>query len=137
MKKSAILCVDDEAIISLSLIQELKNSFAENFDYLMAMNASHAFEIIAELDSEGIQISLIISDWQMPGMKGDEFLDVVALHHPLTKAIILTGHVDETSLIKIRQNKSVCAVLSKPWNFAVLRKLVGECCILPPQKENS
>ena len=73
MKKQAVLCVDDEAIILISLIQELKNAFGDTFVYEKALNANEAFEVIDVLVNEGIEIILIVSDWLMPGMKGDEF----------------------------------------------------------------
>jgi len=124
LKKQAVLCVDDEAIILISLIQELKNAFGDTFVYEKAMNAEHAFEVIEELVGEGIDVILIISDWLMPGMKGDEFLEIVKLSHPGIKAIVLTGHADEAAIARLKHNSSVCAVLQKPWNSDVLKNMV-------------
>jgi len=67
----AILCVDDEILILLSLLRELKSFFGETFVYERATNANQAFKVIDELALEGIKLILIISDWLMPGIKGD------------------------------------------------------------------
>ncbi len=80
-RKKAILCVDDEMIILLALIQELKSSFGNEFLYEKATDANQAFEVIEDLELEGVKLILIISDWLMPGIKGDEFLEMVKLQH--------------------------------------------------------
>ncbi len=136
MKKQAILCVDDEKIILFSLIQELKNSFGDRFMYEKAMNAKQAFEVIDELVSAGIEIILIISDWLMPGIKGDEFLEIVQESHPGIKAIILTGHADEEVLARFKRNSSVCAVLPKPWNADTLKTMIIDCCLDTGTRDN-
>ncbi len=71
MDKSAILCVDDEAIIVMSLIHELKTNLGERFIYESAMNAREAFQPIEDTIQEGNEVILVISDWLMPGIKGD------------------------------------------------------------------
>ena len=68
MSKKAILCVDDEAIILLSVKQELQSHFRERFIYETALSAKEALVIIDELSAEGIVFILVISDWLMPGM---------------------------------------------------------------------
>ena len=125
VKKQAVLCVDDEAIILISLIQELKNAFGETFIYEKALNADQAFEVIDALVSEGIEIILIVSDWFMPGMKGDEFLEIVQKSHPSIKAIVLTGHADAAAIDRLNNNSSVRAVLKKPWDSEVLKNMVS------------
>jgi len=125
VKKQAVLCVDDEAIILISLIQELKNAFGDTFVYEKALNADQAFEVIEVLVSEGIEIILIISDWFMPGMKSDEFLEIVKKAHPSIKAIVLTGHADNAAIDRLNNNTSVRAVLKKPWDSEVLKNLVS------------
>jgi CheY-like chemotaxis protein len=124
MKKKAILCVDDEVIILMSLVQELKRSFGSQYIYEQAMDAATALEAVEELSKESIQVILIISDWLMPGMKGDEFLEVVKERHPEIKTIMITGQADETALERVKSIGSVVAVFKKPWNKAVLADII-------------
>lgn len=114
--KKAIVCVDDEAIILLSLVQELKKTFGNNFIYEQALNADIGMEIVTDLIEEGIQVILIISDWLMPGMKGDEFVKKIHNDYPDIKALIITGHADQGAIDQLTQNDFVIGVLTKPWN---------------------
>ncbi len=127
-KKKAILCVDDEAIILHALVHELKSSFGDEFIYEKATDAISAFDIIDDLSKEGVKLILIISDWLMPGIRGDEFLETVAKTHPDVKAIMITGQADEDAMKKVRGNSAVHAVLRKPWNSEELRSIVRFCC---------
>lgn len=73
VKNNAILCVDDEPIILIALKQELKKQFGNEFQYETAVNATEALEVVDDLAENGINVILILSDWRMPGIKGDEF----------------------------------------------------------------
>lgn len=129
MSDKAILCVDDEAIILLSLLQELKRSFGSTFNYEKANSAESALEIIDELSSEGMRVILIISDWLMPGMKGDEFIKIVKEKHPEIKVIMITGHADESAIERVTHIASVVAVLKKPWHSGKLVSLIKSACM--------
>lgn len=125
--KQAILCVDDEAIIVLSLKQELRSHYQDQFLYETALNATEALEIIDELASEGIKVITIISDWLMPGITGDEFLARVHERYPDIRSIIITGHADEESLFRLKETAGLSAVLHKPWNSRDLFAAVDSC----------
>lgn len=128
MEKQAILCVDDERIILLSLVQELRNAFGKKYLYEKAETADEALAAIDDLVSEGIHVILIISDWLMPGIKGDEFLESVSLKHPGIKAVMITGHADREAIERVNQNASVLAVLKKPWDSDELIGLIAGAC---------
>ncbi len=127
MIKQAILCVDDEAIIVLSLKQELKGHFKDRFLYETALNANEAMEIIDELAADGVTVIAIISDWLMPGVKGDEFLERVHKRYPGIRSIIITGHAEEKSLERLKAECGLRAVLRKPWRARDLIAAVESC----------
>lgn len=116
MSKSAIICVDDEALVLDSLEIELKKAFNGNYHFETAENADEALEIIEELQEELIEIVVIVSDWLMPGLKGDEFLIEVHKKYPNIIKIMLTGQADNAAIerAKIQDNLHHC--LQKPWN---------------------
>ena len=122
--KKAILCVDDEVIILLSIVQELKRSFGKRFIYEKALNADLALKTVKELAQEQVEVIFIISDWLMPGMKGDEFLELVHKQYPRIKAVMLTGQADKAAVDRVKMNASVLAVFHKPWNPAELIKVI-------------
>jgi response regulator RpfG family c-di-GMP phosphodiesterase len=115
MPKLAILCVDDETIILNSLRRQLKQAFNDSYVYESAESADEAFEVIEELEEEGNDIIVIVSDWLMPGMKGDEFLAKVHEHHPRAIKILLTGQADETAIARAQVDANLHQYLAKPW----------------------
>ena len=127
MPYKAILCVDDEAIIVLSLKQELKDRYADRFLYETAISAEEALSVMAELDAEGVELGLVISDWIMPGMKGDALLRSIKESHPEARALIVTGMADETTMSALLRDGIADAVVSKPWIDSELFARIDRC----------
>ena len=116
MSKQVILCVDDEKIILDSLRKQLKNKFGNKYFYEFAENAEDAFEIIDELTLEKYDILVIVSDWLMPGMRGDEFLIKVHKKYPQIIKVMLTGHADEEAIFNAKKNANLHKCIFKPWS---------------------
>lgn len=134
MDRGAIICVDDEAIILVAMIQELKRTFGNQVVYERALNAESALAIIADLQNEGIQTLLVISDWVMPGMTGDEFQAITHERYPDTKFILVTGQADPVAVDAVLLRTGVIGILKKPWRPEDLAGLVSEACQLDPAK---
>lgn len=116
MSKPAILCVDDEAVVLNSLKIQLKKEFGDSYIYEVAESADEALEIIEELQSEETDILVIVSDWLMPGIKGDEFLIRVHEKYPKIIKVMLTGQADEIAIQRAREQASLHNCLYKPWS---------------------
>lgn len=116
MSESAIICVDDEEIILSSLGKQLKRNLGENYHIELAMSVEEAISLCAELQIEGINIALVISDQTMPGMSGDEFL--IKLHeiYPKTIKILLTGQAGANSVGNIVNAGALYRYIAKPWD---------------------
>ncbi|MCS7076939.1 MAG: response regulator [Bacteroidia bacterium] len=114
--KQIILCVDDEKVVLNSLRQQLQSCFGNQYDYEIAENAEEAWEIIGELQREGTEMVLIISDWLMPGKKGDEFLIELHKKYPKVITMMLTGHADESAVENVKKNANLFACIRKPWS---------------------
>jgi DNA-binding NtrC family response regulator len=126
MGKRAILCVDDEILVLISLIQELKDRFKYRYIYEQATDAFAALQTIDSLVNSGIEVIFIITDWLMPGMMGDEFLEHIAKSYPSIKSIMITGQADEEALVRVRTNQSVIGVFGKPWDSAELFQIIEQ-----------
>ena len=124
MRKSAILCVDDEVIILTTLKEQLRRHFGERYLYETASNAREAWEVIDELCADDIDVLVIVSDWLMPGIKGDEFLAQVHQRHPKIVTVLLTGQADEASIERARRDANLHACLHKPWSESDLTRVV-------------
>ncbi|MEK7991402.1 MAG: response regulator [Thiotrichaceae bacterium] len=116
MSKSAILCVDDEPVVLDSLKIQLKNEFNDKYLYEFAESAAEALEVVEELHNENISILIIVSDWLMPGMKGDEFL--IQVHHrfPEIVKVMLTGQADNSAIKRAQVEANLHRCLYKPWD---------------------
>lgn len=120
----AILCVDDEQIILTSLELQLKKHFGNQFIYEFAESAGEAMEIIDELVEGGIRIVLIVSDWLMPGTKGDEFLINVHQQHPEVVKVMLTGQADLDAIERTKNRADLHRCLYKPWTEDELKEAI-------------
>lgn len=133
MNRKTILCVDDEAIIVMSIKQELKSHFRDLFLYETALSASDAFSVIDELNDAGAAPILLISDWLMPGMKGNEFIAKVKKRHPDMQTILVTGHAPKETVAQIADENLISAVLQKPWSSRDLITTVERCLGITPE----
>lgn len=115
MSKQVILCVDDEKIILDSLKTQLKEKFGSEFVYETAESADDAMEVIEELDEDGYAILVVVSDWLMPGIKGDEFLIDLHKKFPRVVKLMLTGQADEEAIGRATQYANLHRCIHKPW----------------------
>lgn len=120
MSKPIILCVDDEPVVLKSLKTQLKAAFGNAYIYELAENPAEALELIDELNYDEISIILIVSDWLMPGMKGDEFLIRVHQKFPKIVKIMLTGQADEKAVNRAFDEANLHRCLQKPWSESEL-----------------
>jgi CheY-like chemotaxis protein len=116
MPNTAILCVDDEAVILDSLKEQLRRRFGNRYLYEVAESADDAWEIIEELDDEQVEILVIVSDWLMPGIKGDEFLIQVHQKYPKIVKVMLTGQADSEAIARATREANLHRCLYKPWS---------------------
>ena len=114
--KKVILCVDDEKIILSGIKTQLKRNFGDEYQYETAENAIDAMEIIEELVGTEAHILIIVSDWLMPGIKGDEFLINVHKRFPNIVNIMLTGQANEEAIVRAKEQANLHCCLHKPWN---------------------
>ncbi|PUE63372.1 response regulator [Arcobacter caeni] len=123
---AAILCVDDEEIVLRALSQDLNRHFKDDYLIELAQSAEDAFEILDELKSDGIRILVIVSDWLMPGMKGDEFLIKAHKRFPKVIKMLLTGQADKEAIKNAQLNANLKYTFSKPWDAKELISKIEE-----------
>lgn len=115
MGKSVILCIDDEQLILSSLKAQLKRNFGKDYLFDFAESADEGLEILEELGDENTEVLLIVSDWLMPGMKGDEFLVKVHERYPTIVKVMLTGQADDDAVERAKTEANLHRLLAKPW----------------------
>ena len=126
MSRSAIVCVDDERVVLISLRDQLIHHLGNDYDIELAESAEEALEIFAEFQQDEIEIPLIISDQIMPGMKGDELLIQIHTHYPKTLKILLTGQASAEAVGNAVNAANLYRYIAKPWDAADLCLTVTE-----------
>ena len=126
MSQAGILCVDDEINILKVLKGQLRRLFGNQYIYEVAQSAEEAWVVIDELAEEGVKILIIVSDWLMPGIKGDEFLAQVHDRFPEVVTVMLTGQADETAIERAKQKANLYACLYKPWTEEELQQVINQ-----------
>jgi CheY-like chemotaxis protein len=118
--KKAILCVDDEKIVLNSLKSQIKNQFGNQYMYEFAESADEALELVEELIEDDVEILLIVSDWLMPKMKGDELLIQIHERFPQIVKVMLTGQADDEAIERVKSQANLYRCLHKPWTEETL-----------------
>ncbi|MEE9296477.1 MAG: response regulator [Phycisphaerae bacterium] len=103
-----VLLVDDEPNVLDGLTRVLRK---ESYKILTANSAEEAAGFLANNS-----IDLIISDEEMPGMSGTEFLGRVAKEYPETVRIVLTGHPSLSAALRAINEGQVYQFFTKPCN---------------------
>jgi len=116
MLSKAILCIDDEKIVLDSLRSQLREAFGSTYALEFVEDAEEGLEVIEELVGDGVQILIIVSDWLMPGMNGDEFLVKVHEKYPLIVKVMLTGQANPDAIKNAIDNANLFKVILKPWD---------------------
>lgn len=126
MVKDYILCVDDDRTILMSLRAQLKRHYGDQYAYEIAESAEEAWEIIDELFSEGHKVDVVISDWLMPEVKGDQFLIDLHKVYPAIIKIMLTGQADQSAVERTKQYGNLAECFAKPWTIQELAETIEQ-----------
>ncbi|MGB0560881.1 MAG: sensor histidine kinase [Spirulinaceae cyanobacterium] len=114
--KLAIVCVDDEPTILQSLKLELESALGTDCLVELAQGGEEALEVLEELHAESYQVAVVIADYIMPGLKGDELLIQVHSQDPRILKIMLTGQADAQAVGNAVNAANLYRYISKPWD---------------------
>lgn len=121
-RKTTILLVDDESAITLLLELELTRM---GYCVLTASNAQEAQRIATEFQST---IDLLITDWRMPGITGDQLACDLLVQRPSLKVILISGYFEAEAVCRTFHDDQP-EFLLKPFGIAELnetiRRLLG------------
>ncbi len=113
--QTIILCVDDDKTI-LTALRDLLDSIIDNNCLIeIAESGQEALEICEELAEEGNEPKVVISDFIMPGMRGDELLVLLHKKYPNMIKIMLTGQSDFTGVIRVINEANLYRLMDKPF----------------------
>ncbi len=115
--KKTILFVDDDPVAMKLVMEHFKRVFGSAMHYEKAANAAEAEEAIVELLHErGTLPALIVSDWMMPGKRGDQFLIEIGQNYPEIPLVLHSGLARQDTVDTIRKSCDLLCALPKPWD---------------------
>lgn len=101
-----ILLVDDEE----NILSAYKRTLRSKFKVYTAQGAKEGLEVFEANKPFGV----VVSDYNMPGMKGIEFLAKIRSISPETVRVILTGYADVNTAINAVNEGNIFRFLTKP-----------------------
>ena len=104
--KETILWVDDEPLALKYAVL-----LFEDFDIIIANSADEAQDIV-KLNND---ISILITDYDMPGKNGYELLKDIQIDKPNIIRIIASGFSDELE-VSLQANSVIQYRITKPWD---------------------
>lgn len=105
--KPKVLYVDD---IQANLVL-FEASFNDHFDVLLAESAKQALEILEKED-----VHVVVSDQNMPGMTGNELLEIVTREYPDLMRFMITAYTDYDTVVDAINKGNLYGYFNKPYN---------------------
>jgi two-component system, probable response regulator PhcQ len=115
---ATILLIDDEPHVTEALKRALRR---EPYIFLTATSADEAQQLL-----ERQHVDVVISDEQMPGVSGSQFLSSVRKQFPHTIRMILSGHASLEAAVRAINEGEVYRFFLKPCNAADLMLTVQQ-----------
>lgn len=126
MAPKGILCVDDEALLVMSLKLELARMLGDDVVIETAMHPEDALEAAKALVSDGTGLALLITDWVMPRVGGAGLIRAVREIVPGLPVIVMTGHADEAEILAAVEGEGLTRIVPKPWQARTLSAAIHE-----------
>ena len=107
-----ILCVDDDP----NILEGYKRQLRKEFELVTAVGPEQGLRMVTEQGP----FAVVVSDLQMPGMNGVEFLAQVRAHEPDTVRMLLTGNAELQAAIDAINQGQIFRFLTKPCTSELL-----------------
>ena len=113
-----ILFVDDEP----SVLSAIQRTLRGKFELCLAHSAQEGLEKL----SKESPFAVVVSDMQMPGVNGAEFLAKVRSAAPQTTRVMLTGNSDQGTAIRAVNEGAIFRFLNKPCEPETLERTLRD-----------
>ena len=114
-----VLIVEDEANVRFTI-----RAMLQEMDITAVHESKDAAQALAVIAEKPNFFRLVLCDWNMPGMKGIDFLKKVREDYPEIPFIMITARADETSILAAK-DANVTAYIRKPFSSNELKSKVN------------
>jgi two-component system, sensor histidine kinase and response regulator len=126
MKTPVVICVDDDSTVLESLKVELRRHLTGKCLIETADDGTAALHLLDELMEDEYDVAVVVADYIMPGLRGDELLHQVRVKSPQTVNIMLSGQADLDAVGRSIQYANLYRFISKPWHTDDLQLTIAE-----------
>lgn len=116
VKKEIILCVDDDVSVLNALRTLISNTISNDYIIEIAESGEEALEIFQEIQAEGNELCVVISDFIMPNLRGDELLVRIHELSPESVKIMLTGQSSLQGIKRAINEANLYRFIEKPFD---------------------
>jgi two-component system cell cycle sensor histidine kinase/response regulator CckA len=114
-----VLLVDDETVVRDMLSEFLTTS---GYTVVSARSGEQALALVRQ---RKVVPDLLITDFELPGMNGQQLAKAVRADHPTTKVLVVSGY-GEDAIVDRGHPLIGSQFLQKPFSLNVLGKLIRE-----------
>jgi CheY-like chemotaxis protein len=119
-----LLVVDDELDVKDLFLQRFRKEIKSGkFSFVFAHSGEQALELLKH--ASPMDIVLILSDINMPGMTGFDLLEQVKQHLPQLKVFMVSAYGDAANIDRARET-GADGFIEKPVNFHLLEEKILE-----------
>lgn len=110
------ICVDDEQAVLNQLEIQLTDHFGDCCVFELAESGEEALTLYHDLIEQQKRVWLVMSDQQLPGMKGDELLARIHDEDHRVIKVLLTGRMGLDSTVEAINHAGLNYYIEKPWS---------------------
>lgn len=118
MHTKTILCVDDDLTILKAMRSLFTTYLGKGHDVQIAESGEEALEVLHAMQARDEPLAVVISDFLMPHMRGDELLLRIHEISPHTVKMMLTGQSDFEGVKRVISAVNLYRFIEKPFNNA-------------------
>jgi DNA-binding NtrC family response regulator len=93
---------------------------------LLAEGSEEALTTLDALDLSKNDMLLIVSDWLMPNINGEDLIKMIEQRWGPIMTIVLSGHITPEAKARLVDLQQVISVMNKPWDGQRLTQLITQ-----------
>jgi CheY-like chemotaxis protein len=125
-RRKMILCIDDNTEVLKSLRFQLRQSLVKDIRIILAEGSEDALKTLEVLNLSRSDMLLIVSDWLMPNINGEDLIKMIEQRWGPIMTIVLSGHITPEAKARLSDLDQVISVMNKPWSGEALAHLITQ-----------
>jgi thioredoxin reductase (NADPH) len=114
--RPVIVTVDDDPSVSRAVARDLRRRYGERNRIVRAESGTDALDALRQMKLRGEEVAVILADYRMPAMNGNEFLEQAMDVYPFARRVLLTAYQDTGAAIDAINRVDLDHYLLKPWD---------------------